>query len=198
MPPTFPTTPPNPPDPHSPSDPDAGDGRRRARDRSAKPDPAPSHPDPPPAPSSPPAPPPPSEGLELAPGLRVWPNALSISASRSAGPGGQNVNKRSTKIELRLRVADLPLKAWQRDRLRRLAGARLTSDDELILTAETERTQGGNRRAAMERLRALLVEAMHRPAPRRPTKPTRGSIERRIKAKKEQGEKKRRRRDPLQ
>lgn len=140
--------------------------------------------------------PPPEDGLELAPGVVVPPVSLTASATRSSGPGGQNVNKRATKIELRINLADLPLKGWQLDRLRRLAGTRLTNDDDLLIISDTERTQGSNRRAAMERLRQLLIEAMHRPAPRRPTKPTRGSIERRLQSKREQAEKKRRRQNP--
>jgi ribosome-associated protein len=135
------------------------------------------------------------DGIELAPGVRVPAGVVRATAVRASGPGGQNVNRRSTKVELRVRVGDLPLKGWQAERLRRLAGARLTSDDELILTAETERTQGANRRVALDRLRVLLIESMHRPAVRKPTRPTRGSVERRLRSKREQGEKKKRRQD---
>lgn len=134
--------------------------------------------------------------MELAPGVRVAAGVVQVSAVRSSGPGGQNVNKRSTKVELRLSLHDLPLKGWQVERLRQRAGTRINSEDELILAADTERTQRANRRAAFERLRLMLIEAMHRPAIRRATKPTRGSVERRLQAKREQSDKKRRRQEP--
>lgn len=132
--------------------------------------------------------------MELAPGVRVAPAAVRFAYARSSGPGGQAVNKLSTKAELRIDLADLPITERARTRLRRLAGSRLTLDDELILTSESHRSQRRNRDETLERLRDLLVRAMAEPKRRKKTRPSRGAVERRIKSKKEHGEKKDRRR----
>lgn len=132
--------------------------------------------------------------MELAPGVRVAPAAVRFAYARSSGPGGQAVNKLSTKAELRIDLADLPITERARSRLRRLAGSRMTLDDELILTSESHRSQRRNRDETLERLRDLLIRAMAEPKRRKKTRPSRGAIERRIKSKKEHGEKKDRRR----
>ncbi|MGF1634059.1 MAG: alternative ribosome rescue aminoacyl-tRNA hydrolase ArfB [Phycisphaerae bacterium] len=126
----------------------------------------------------------------LLPGGRAVPTSkLRIKFVRSSGPGGQNVNKLSTAAELRLTVEDLTeLPPDARDRLRTLAGSRLTNDDELILVNESERSQEGNRREVMARLRQMLVQCLRRPKPRKKTRPSRASKERRLKAKKVRGE----------
>lgn len=105
---------------------------------------------------------------------------VEISFIRSAGPGGQNVNKVATAAQLRFRISDSGLDEAGRQRLRRLAGRRLTDRDEIVLVARSHRTQEGNRRDALDRLEALLEAARRAPVPRRATKPTRASKEKRL------------------
>jgi ribosome-associated protein len=110
---------------------------------------------------------------------------LDESFIRSSGPGGQNVNKLSTAVQLRFDVRRSPsLTDEVRARLERLAGRRLTRDGVLIITAQNHRTQERNRADAQARLVALIQEAAVKPTPRRATKPTRASKQRRIESKK--------------
>lgn len=132
----------------------------------------------------------------LAPAVFVQDEALTFRAVRSSGPGGQNVNKRSTKIELRVALEAIPLDRGARSRLRRLAGSRLTDAGEIVIAADEERSQRRNREAALGRLREMVARALVRPKPRKKTKPSRGSVERRLKEKKQRGEIKRTRRRP--
>jgi ribosome-associated protein len=111
---------------------------------------------------------------------------------RSAGPGGQHVNKIATAVQLRFDVErSASLTAAVRERLKRIAGTRSSSDGVLVITAQRFRTQARNRRDARERLIELIRQAAHPPKPRRPTRPTRASRLRRREAKRRRGETKR-------
>jgi ribosome-associated protein len=115
---------------------------------------------------------------------------------RSSGPGGQNVNKVATAVQLRFDVARSPsLPDSVRERLKRLAGRRLTIDGVLIIVARRHRTREMNRRDALERLVVLVQKAAVAPTPRKATRPTAGSKRRRLEGKLRRGALKRGRRN---
>jgi ribosome-associated protein len=135
--------------------------------------------------------------IPIAPGIAFDPRELVESFVRASGPGGQNVNKVSTSVQVRLdlrRPGSLPESV--RERAERLGGGRVTTDGVLIITAQRFRSQDRNRQDALERVVALLRQAAVRPVIRRETKPTAGSRRRRVEAKTQRGAIKRLRRVP--
>ena len=122
--------------------------------------------------------------MVLATELGVPEEALQLRFIRAGGPGGQNVNKVASAVQLRC-----DLKAWPslpervRDRLRTLAGRRLTADDEIVISAQRFRTQEHNKRDALERLGEMIAQARIEPRIRKATRPTRASKERRLEGK---------------
>src|SRR5689334_20323033 len=135
----------------------------------------------------PPAPPP--DAVEIVPGVRLSESSLRFRYARSSGPGGQNVNKVNTKAELWVSLDALfGLTPRAMERLKQMAGKRLTMAGEIHIASDTERTQEANRAAVMDRLRMLLTQAVREPKPRRKTKPSRASKQRRMDAKRRRGE----------
>ena len=117
---------------------------------------------------------------------------------RSPGPGGQNVNKLATAVQLRFDAARcLALPEPMRERLARLAGRRLGSDGFITIEAHRYRTRERNRDDARQRLAQLLLQATEEPKPRRPTRPSRAAKERRMEAKHQRAQTKQRRSGPL-
>ena len=132
--------------------------------------------------------------LTVTPGIVIPDEELEWKFIRSSGPGGQNVNKVSSAVQLRfLLPLNNNLSAAVRNRLRRLAGQKLIDDGSILIQARSERSQERNRQEALGRLGALIQAALIEPKIRKKTKPTRASKERRIDSKKRRGSTKRER-----
>jgi ribosome-associated protein len=137
-----------------------------------------------------------AEPLVVRSGVVVPAEAMEMHAVRSGGPGGQNVNKVASKVELRVDIARIAgLDPDARARLRALAGAALDADGWLLVTSQRTRDQRANLEDARSKVCVLVLRALVRPRPRRKTRPTRGSVERRIEDKKRRGQVKAGRRD---
>ena len=137
--------------------------------------------------------------LEIAPGVVLARSAMTITAVRSSGPGGQNVNKRSTKVRLSVDIS--AIKEITGDaackRLVLLAGrSNVTEDGRLLIVCDEKRSQISNRKRCFERLRLLVIESRKRPRVRKRTVPTKGSIERRLDSKKHRSDIKAQRKRP--
>lgn len=132
--------------------------------------------------------------IAITPTIGIEENELEERFVRASGPGGQNVNKVSSAVELRFNVAASGLPGEVKERLINIAGARVTSDGELLIDSREHRTQAQNREAARARLVAFIRLAAVRPKKRRPSKPTKSSKEKRLQSKKQRSEIKRARR----
>src|SRR5215471_7698219 len=125
--------------------------------------------------------------IEVTPDLVIPDNDLSLSFVRGSGPGGQNVNKVASAVQLRFDLAGTAaLSEPVKMRLRALAGRRLTDDGAILIIARNHRTQEQNRREAGDRLAELIRRSLTPPKPRKATKPTRASKERRLESKSRQ------------
>ncbi len=131
-----------------------------------------------------------SEPLHVNHTIRIEGWELVEQFVRASGPGGQNVNKVSSAVQLRFDVRNSPsLNRPVKDRLTAIAGRRMTKDGTLVIEADRFRTQERNRQDARERLSELIARAAAPPPPkRRKTRPTKGSVERRLKAKSERAQ----------
>lgn len=124
------------------------------------------------------------EAIRIGSSVVVTPEELDFHFIRASGPGGQNVNKVASAVQLRFDVAGSPgLSSGVKERLKSLSGRRMTQQGVLTITAQRFRTQERNRQDAVERLVALLNSAAVAPVPRRPTRPTLGSKQRRLEGK---------------
>ena len=126
--------------------------------------------------------------IEIADGVALDESELEFSFIRASGPGGQNVNKVSTAVQMRFDARLSPsLDSAVSTRLQKLAGSRLTQDGVIVITANRHRTQDRNRADAIERLVALIAKAAVAPVPRRATRPTKAAKAKRVDAKTRRG-----------
>jgi|SRR5579859_6892143 ribosome-associated protein len=122
--------------------------------------------------------------IAVTPNITIDESEISERFIRASGPGGQNVNKVASAVQLRFDARHSPsLPEDVRTRLMRLAGRRLTQEGVLVITAQRHRTQEANRRDALDRLIELIRRAAEPPVPRKPTKPTAASRRRRLEGK---------------
>jgi ribosome-associated protein len=126
--------------------------------------------------------------LEITPSIQIDERELQLEFVRASGPGGQNINKVATAVQLRFDVRASSLPEAVKGKLIIIAGKRVTNEDVLVLEARRFRTQEQNRDDAVQRFVELVQKAAVRPKPRRKTKPTHASQEKRLRVKKERGE----------
>jgi len=126
--------------------------------------------------------------IEITPSFAIEESELQFAFVRSSGPGGQNVNKVATAVQLRFDVNHSSLPDEAKARLIHLAGNKMTSDGELLIEAKKFRTQEQNREDAVHRFVELVQRSFQKPKVRRKTKPTAASKEKRLKEKKVRGE----------
>jgi ribosome-associated protein len=135
--------------------------------------------------------------LEITSRVRIPEDELMESFIRSSGPGGQNVNKVATAVQLRFNLAETEaLTPIMKERLSRIAGSRVTADGVVVIEAKRYRSQEKNRADARERLQSLIRRAMRQPRRRKATKPTYSARQRRLESKKRLAQKKKYRRKP--
>ena len=136
-------------------------------------------------------------GFQVAPGVYVPKSALRYGYFRSSAPGGQSVNKLSTKVRLHIHLGALTSLTYPaKSRLRKAGGNAITDDDTLLITCEESRSQRVNKQKCLDKLWALIQEAMKVPKRRRATKPSAGARRRRLESKKRRGQTKQARKRP--